>query len=206
MFLRNTAALAVLFTFLLGMCPSAAAQAAPGAEAEEGPVRIKARRMTADMNKREILAEGDVYITRASMILESDRAIAYLGEKTDSEDLVQSITKVEAMGSVRITDKVHLVTGRGAKCVYDRKTEVVELLGPPRPSVARGESVYLADRIVYNRRTGKFLLDGNSEVEIRQIETPKDESREEPPARSRRPEPAPAPAVRAREDGVRLGG
>ena len=161
-----------------GAPPAAgAATAAPAtgtaapANPEDERIRIRSKSMVAYMEKREIVATGDVVIDRGTLRLMCDRAVAYLDpqKKTGAADLVESINRIVATGNVKIKDAERNVNGRSTRLEYDRKTELMIMSGPPRPQVSRAESLYIADAIKYNRKTGTFALEGLSEVEILQL-------------------------------------
>lgn len=130
-----------------------------------------------DFNKGEAVYRGNVVVRDAQMIITSQILTAQFvksatntaarpGQPMISNQLGAKVESIVAEGGVVVISQRDKRFAKGEKAVYTTKTDTVVLTGTPgnQPSVHFGTNHFFkANRIIYDRRNGKFRGEGNTD-------------------------------------------
>jgi lipopolysaccharide transport protein LptA len=129
------------------------AAAAP-APAEQDQLKLSADTMDMDFAERVATFQGSVLANDSRMTLEADKMIVTL----TSED---ELRRIEALGNVVIREAGTNRRATAGKAEYDVEEGRIVLTEEPRlHDVEKGQSITGATRIVYDRKTEKFRVEG----------------------------------------------
>jgi lipopolysaccharide export system protein LptA len=118
----------------------------------KGPVVITSETLTADNKARTALFEGSVTARTGTMTINSDRMLVYYSEGG-------RITKIEAMGNVRLVKGERVITSDEA--TYFAEEEKVIFTG--RPKAAEGSNMVTGTRMIYLMKEDRSIVE-NSKV------------------------------------------
>jgi lipopolysaccharide export system protein LptA len=156
-----------------------AAPKKPGPQGEV-PLLITAARLEADQNAGTIVFSGHVKATYGDAILYADQLLVYLQKqptpppgaapaspaKTESSPLgdlgAEKIDRIVAKGNVRLVQEDRVATGDEA--IYYKNRDEVVLLG--HPQLWRAENTLKGERITYNLKTNKVLVESSPQRRV----------------------------------------
>jgi lipopolysaccharide export system protein LptA len=158
---------------------AAAAPKKPG-PGEEAPLRITAARLEADQQAGVIIFTGQVKAVHGDATLYADQLRIYLLAKPESPkgaakppqekaeqsplgDLgAEKIDRIVAKGNVRLVQEDRVATGDEA--IYYKNRDEVVLLG--NPQVWRAENTLKGERIIFNLKTNKVLVESSPQRRV----------------------------------------
>ena len=163
-----------------GSPPAYAAAPKKPAPGEDVPLRINAARMEADQQAGIIIFSGQVKAVHGDATLYSDQLRIYLlpkpeapkgaakppQEKTDQSPLgdmgAEKIDRIVAKGNVRLVQEDRVATGDEA--IYYKNRDEIVLLG--NPQVWRAENTLKGERIIFNLKTNKVLVESSPQRRV----------------------------------------
>jgi lipopolysaccharide export system protein LptA len=176
---RRVLVLAGFLVLFLAAPSYGAAAKKPGPEGEV-PLLITAARLEADQNAGIIIFSGQVKATYGDAILYADQLRVYLQtkpaapkgaapasqEKAGSSPLgdlgAEKIDRIVAHGNVRLVQEDKVATGDEA--IYYKNRDEVVLLG--NPQLWRAENTLKGERIIYNLKTNKVLVESSAQRRV----------------------------------------
>lgn len=147
--------------------------------AGELPLNITAARLEADQKEGVIVFTGQVKAQHGDATLYADQLRVYFQAATPAgaappspgEEKARSplgelggekITRIVAQGQVRFVQQDRVATGQEA--IYYKDREEVVLLG--NPQLWRAENTLKGERIVFNLKDNKMLVEGSSQKRV----------------------------------------
>jgi lipopolysaccharide export system protein LptA len=165
---------------LFGAVPSPAEGAAPKQQGGEVPLRISAARLEADQKEGMIIFSGQVKAIYGDATLYADQlrvlfkakpeapkgAAKPPQEKTEPSPLgdlgAEKIDRIVAKGNVRMVQEDRVATGDEA--IYYKDRDEVVLTG--NPQVWRAENTLKGERIIFNLKTNKALVESSPQRRV----------------------------------------
>jgi len=172
---RFLALAGLLVLFWAGLPPAYGAAAKKPAPGEEVPLRIIAARLEADQKEGIIIFSGRVkaeygdstlYADQLRVYFQSQPASSQRAAKPSPEKAGQSplgdlgaekIDRIVARGNVRFVQEDRVATGHEA--IYYKDRDEVVLRG--NPQVWRAENTLKGERIIFNLKTNKVLVESS---------------------------------------------
>jgi lipopolysaccharide export system protein LptA len=154
--------------------------AAPKKQGEEFPLRITAARLEADQKEGIIVFSGEVKAIYDDATLYADQLRVYFKAKPESPkgaapapqeqaaksplgDLgAEKIDRIVAKGNVRMVQEDRVATGNEA--IYYKDRDEVVLTG--NPQVWRAENTLKGERIIFNLKTNKALVESSPQRRV----------------------------------------
>jgi lipopolysaccharide export system protein LptA len=154
--------------------------AAPKKQGEEVPLRITAARLEADQKEGIIMFSGQVKAIYGDATLYSDQLRVYFkakpapakgaapapqeqADKSPLGDLgAEKIDRIVAKGNVRMVQEDRVATGNEA--IYYKDRDEVVLTG--NPQVWRAENTLKGERIIFNLKTNKALVESSPQRRV----------------------------------------
>jgi lipopolysaccharide export system protein LptA len=167
---------------ILGLAGPGVARGAQGkkGQQQEFPLHITAARLEADQNERVVIFSGQVKATYGDSILYADQLRVYYEqppagtktpapaaqEKKDTSPLGDlgggKINRIVARGGVRLVQEDKVATGQEA--TYFRAKDEIVLVG--NPQLWRAENTLKGERIIFNLRTNKVLVESSPKKRV----------------------------------------
>lgn len=175
-FSRFLALAGLLFLYWAGLFSAYGAAAQKPAPGVEVPLRIIAARLEADQKEGVIIFSGRVKADYGDSTLYADQLRVYFQSKPASPqgavkpspekaeqsllgDLgAEKIDRIVARGNVRFVQEDRVATGQEA--IYYKDRDEVVLRGDPQ--VWRAENTLKGERIIFNLKTNKVLVESSS--------------------------------------------
>jgi lipopolysaccharide export system protein LptA len=154
--------------------------AAPKQQGEEVPLRITAARLEADQKDGIIIFSGQVKAIYGDATLYADQLRVYFKpkpetpkgvakppqEKADQSPLgnlgAEKLDRIVANGNVRMVQEERVATGNEA--IYYQDRDEVVLTG--NPQVWRAENTLKGERIIFNLKTNKALVESSPQRRV----------------------------------------
>jgi len=173
---RFLALAGLLVLFWAGLPPAYGAAAQKPAPGVEVPLRIIAARLEADQKEGVIIFSGRVKAQYGDSTLYADQLRVYFQSKPASPqgaakpspekaepsllgDLgAEKIDRIVARGNVRFVQEDRVATGQEA--IYYKDRDEVVLRG--NPQVWRAENTLKGERIIFNLKTNKVLVESSA--------------------------------------------
>jgi lipopolysaccharide export system protein LptA len=173
-------ALAGLLVMFWAVSPPAADAAPKKESGQEVPLRITAARLEADQKERIIIFTGQVKAIYGDATLYADQLRVYFKAKDESAqkaapvpqekkdqsplgDLgAEKIDRIVAKGNVRMVQEDRVATGDEG--IYYKDRDEVVLRG--NPQVWRAENTLKGERIIFNLKTNKVLVESSPQRRV----------------------------------------
>ena len=117
----------------------------------KGPITITSERLTSDNKTHTALFENSVVARTTDMTIYADRMLVYYAEDTGS------VTKIEAVGGVKLIKENRVITSKEA--TYYADEEKVIFTGEPR--AVEGKNVVTGSKMTYLLNEDRFLVEGS---------------------------------------------
>src|SRR4030042_3721938 len=121
------------------------------AERIKGPIIITSEILTADNQTHTALFENSVVARTTDMTIYADRMLVYYDKDTGS------VTKIEAVGAVKLIKENNVITSKEA--TYYADEEKVIFTGEPR--AVDGENVITGSKMTYLINEDRFLVESS---------------------------------------------
>ncbi|MBI4665660.1 MAG: lipopolysaccharide transport periplasmic protein LptA [Nitrospinae bacterium] len=108
-------------------------------EDKKAPLQITSQRMVSDSKSNKISFFGDVVAVKGKLVVESEEMHVF------SDDAQNELREMEALGSVKITHKDKVATGKKANYFDDSRTVV--LTGDP--VLTQGKNTATGEKVIY---------------------------------------------------------
>lgn len=177
--------LSLIFTVFLSTCLYAEKIVAgnkPKTEKEQ-PIRIESDRLDAYNEKRMVVFSGNAVATRGDMTIKSERLILYYKSGTkDSEkagvrrsDQGKDLEKVEAKGSVTVTQGDRIVTGDDAVLYQD--THKIVITGST--VLQEGKNIIQGGKVTIFLDENRGIIESAENKRVTAIIYPEEENKKE---------------------------
>lgn len=154
--------------------------------ANGAPIDMSGDKTEVFSNEHKWVLTGNVEVVQGQNRLRSDRLVIYYRDKADNHNHVVAasagasgkgqIERAEAYGNVYLVTPTEVV--RGDQAVYTADNDTTVVTG--RVVLTRGESVAEGRRLVVNRTTGAYTLEGDGGARPRVIIYPQNDKASAP--------------------------
>ena len=139
------------------------------AQTENKEIHIKADKIIADLDKREMELLGNVRVTQQETIATADKMKVYYqdsnSQKTE-ESIRGAISKIIAKGNVIIEmDKIVAVAD---EAIYVKDPEVLTLSGA-NSSLSSGPNSITGSKIIFFRSKSKLIVEGSTQYQVKAL-------------------------------------